>query len=219
MSVEFNHKDYTTGKQILMFPDHYVGLAHTFNKQDSAAVQEDGRYIVKAGTIYPANDNTALGVVMNDYDVTNGDISGTLIVHGFIKTAKIPAVPTAQAKAALKQITFFPLAAITVTLKGTGVSVTAGEALGTTHRISVGIEGASFRPAATTKTNWTITGESDSKVSIDSIEISADGNIVTFVTKNSAAAAAGSVTVVPKAAATSTGDVPTQALTIVTVSE
>lgn len=218
MSVEFNHQDYTTGKQILMFPDHYVGLAHTFSKQDSIAVQENGRYIVKAGTIYPANNNTALGVVMNDYDVTNGDISGTLIVHGFIKTAKLPAVPTSQAKAALKQITFFPLSTITVALKGTGVTVSAGEAQDVIHRIPVQLDGGSFRPEAATKTNWTITGESTTKVSVDSIEISPDGNTATFVTKNSASAEAGSVTVVPLAAATSTGDVPAQALTIATVS-
>ena len=52
--VEFKHTDYTTAKGVLVFPDHYVSVAHTFKKDDAAAVTQDGRKIVKAGTLYPA---------------------------------------------------------------------------------------------------------------------------------------------------------------------
>lgn len=106
MSVEFKSQEYGTGKQILLFPDHYVCKAHTFLKDDAAAVTEDGRKIIKAGTIYPANTAEAKGVVFYDVDVTDGDRSGALILHGFVKNAAIPTQPSAEAKAALNQIAF-----------------------------------------------------------------------------------------------------------------
>jgi len=110
MAVEYKYQDYTTGKQILVFPDHYVGVAHTFNQNDAAAVTVDGRKIIKAGTIYPANNETAIGVVFSDMDVTDGDRTGTIIIHGFIKTAALPQTPTPAAITALNMIKFMPLA-------------------------------------------------------------------------------------------------------------
>lgn len=104
--VEHITQDYSTGSQILVFPDHYVCKAHTFQKDDAAAVSVEGRKVIKAGTIYPANDATAKGVVFSDIDVTNGDRNGALLIHGFIKTAAIPAAPSAEAKAALGQVSF-----------------------------------------------------------------------------------------------------------------
>lgn len=109
MSIKVNHQDYNTGKQILVFPDHYVCTAHTFKNGDAAATtMEDGRKIIKAGTIYPANDATAIGVVFNDMDVTHGDATGAILIHGFVKSAALPAAPSAEAKSALKLIEFLP---------------------------------------------------------------------------------------------------------------
>ena len=110
MAVEYNSQDYTTGKQILVFPDHYVCVAHTFTKDDAAATAVDGRKIIKAGTVYPTNDASAKGIVFNDIDVTNGDVTGALLIHGFVKTAALPVAPAAAAKTALKQIEFLPKA-------------------------------------------------------------------------------------------------------------
>lgn len=217
MAIEYNSQDYTTGKQILVFPDHYVGLAHTFLRNDAAAATIDGRKIIKAGTIYPANDATAIGVVFNDVDVTNGDASGTLIVHGFIKKAALPANPSANAKSALKAIQFFPLSAVTVTLSTTKLSIDVGEAKDETHTVRVYISGTTFRAEAATLTNWTFAGETTAKVVVTGITVASDGSYVDIVTTNSAAAVAGDVTVVPAAAATATGDVPAAAITIATV--
>lgn len=110
MAVEYKTQSYDTGKQILVFPDHYVSVAHTFLKGDAAAATVDGRKVIKAGTIYPANDATAKGVVWADYDVTDGDVTGALIIHGFVKTAALPAAPSANAKTALPQVAFMPKA-------------------------------------------------------------------------------------------------------------
>lgn len=90
-------------KQILAIPDHYVALAYKHAKATvgvpGLAVLEEGRYIVKAGTIYPSNDKDAIGIVLNDYDVTDGDAMMAVVVHGFIKTAALPVAPSADTAA------------------------------------------------------------------------------------------------------------------------
>lgn len=110
MAVFHKEESFVTGKQILMFPDHYVSVAHTFLKDDAAATTVDGRKVIKAGTVYPANDATAKGIVWADYDVTDGDVTGALVIHGFIKTAALPAAPSAEAKTALPMVAFMPKA-------------------------------------------------------------------------------------------------------------
>lgn len=110
MAVVHKEESFVTGKQILVFPDHYVSVAHTFLKGDAAAATVDGRKVIKAGTIYPANDATAKGVVWADYDVTDGDVTGALIIHGFVKTAALPAAPSTNAKTALPMVAFMPKA-------------------------------------------------------------------------------------------------------------
>ncbi|MBO5704537.1 MAG: hypothetical protein J6R99_00795 [Alphaproteobacteria bacterium] len=93
-------------KQILAIPDHYVAIARKCDKQSELATVEDGRYIVKAGTIYPSNDAKATGVVLNDYDVTDGEVAMAVVMHGFIQKSKLPVAPAEAAVTALKQITF-----------------------------------------------------------------------------------------------------------------
>lgn len=85
--------DYASAKQILAMPDHYVAIAKKLEKDSALAVTEEGRKIVKAGTIYPANNATAEGVILNDYDVTDGDQMAAVVIHGFVLKAKLPAAP------------------------------------------------------------------------------------------------------------------------------
>lgn len=108
--MKFNEKEYGSEKQILMFPDPYVCFPQKFSQDSSLAVTEGGRKIIKAGTIYPANDSTAQGVVFSDLDVTEGDVNGAVLVFGFVKTSALPEEPSAEAKAALNMVKFFPLA-------------------------------------------------------------------------------------------------------------
>lgn len=95
---------------ILAQPDHYVahGYMHKQAKKGELGLAKliDGRYIVEAGTIYPANDATAIGVVMQDYDVTDGDENMAVIIHGFVLETKLPVAPSDLAKTALPMVKF-----------------------------------------------------------------------------------------------------------------
>lgn len=93
MSIKMKTVDYASAKQILAMPDHYVAIAKKLEKDSALAVTEEGRKIVKAGTMYPANDATAEGVILNDYDVTDGDQMAAVVIHGFVLKAKLPAAP------------------------------------------------------------------------------------------------------------------------------
>jgi len=84
--------------------DHYSAVPY-----DCSNLTADSEGIVKAGTIVPANDATAKGVLL--YDVKKADNpNGAIVVHGTIKIDKIPATPTASAISALKNIAFVDIA-------------------------------------------------------------------------------------------------------------
>ncbi|WP_195238662.1 hypothetical protein [Romboutsia sp. 1001285H_161024_C4] len=95
--------NYSNTKEILKY-DHYVAEAILLTQDNATTVGQ--KKIVKAGTILPANDTTAKGVVLYDVDVTNGDETGALVVHGFIDKSKIPTQPEEAAITALPMIKF-----------------------------------------------------------------------------------------------------------------
>ena len=101
MAMKMKQTEYgAPAKQILAIPDHYVALGFKHAKATvetpGLATLVDGRYVVKAGTFYPANNDTAVGVILNDYDVTDGDAMMAVVMHGFIKTEALPAAPAAS---------------------------------------------------------------------------------------------------------------------------
>lgn len=95
--------NYQNTKEILKY-DHFVSEAVVLTQ--SNATEVDGKKIVKAGTILPANDATAKGIILYDVDVTNSDETGALVIHGFIDKTKIPTQPDAAAITALPMIKF-----------------------------------------------------------------------------------------------------------------
>jgi len=109
--MKFVQKEYANSKEILKLVDHCVAIPTPVLA--AGAVEEDGKKIVKAGSILDANgaivnDGTAAGVLLHDVDVTYGDANGTLVVHGFIDGTKLPVAELAQATvAALPMIKFF----------------------------------------------------------------------------------------------------------------
>lgn len=106
MTMKYKTIAYDSAKHILAMPDHYVSIARKATKADGMVVKEGDRFIIKAGTIYPSNDNKAIGVVLQDYDVTESDASMAIVLHGFIRADRLPTPPSDAALKNLRMIYF-----------------------------------------------------------------------------------------------------------------
>lgn len=105
MAMEFTGDTFNVTSGILAFPDHYVAKAVTAQQNSELAVEVGNRKVVKAGTVWPSNDENAEGIVLNDMYVTNGDASGAVVIHGFIKGTALPEPVSEAAAAKLPMIT------------------------------------------------------------------------------------------------------------------
>lgn len=203
--------------EILAVADNYVNITSTADKTTHAALvtQIDGRDIIKAGNLFPSNDASAVGVVFHDVDVTDGPQVFPLLIKGFLNTAKLPVIPASAAKSALKDVQFLPIETITPELTAeqaeVAVGTDAGQFVG-----AVTLSTASFRDVATDLANWTISAGLTNMAAV-SVMLSGDKLTAYITFEPSAAAVAGTVTAVPKAAAISTGVAPTTAVVVVTV--
>ena len=86
-------------RQILAVVDPQVSF--TVQMSQAAATEVEGRKIIKAGTpltgdlkargtaFAAASESNAVGVALHDYDVTDGDIAGALLVFGFVDLKKM----------------------------------------------------------------------------------------------------------------------------------
>ena len=97
--MRFEHTAITTPKEILA-NDHYVATPY-----DCSKLTPNAEGIIPAGTIVPANDATAIGVLLWDVTPKNNP-NGTVVRHGFIKQSAIPAEPAEAAKASMPMIIF-----------------------------------------------------------------------------------------------------------------
>jgi hypothetical protein len=130
---------YEQDRTILQFPDGARAYAHTFSAtEDASVVVTDpvtGARTIPAGTIYPANDATATGVVLKMVDVTSGSASGALLFVGDVRAARLPEDPTDDAKRALPRITWFP--EVSYPAQGGGNSTAVAAAVAALAPVSV----------------------------------------------------------------------------------
>lgn len=68
---------------------------------DKGVAGDYGTKYIPMGTVYPANDNTAEGIVYEDVDVTDGDTAGSVVLSGTVYTNRLPATLTDTVKTAL----------------------------------------------------------------------------------------------------------------------
>jgi hypothetical protein len=90
---------------------------------DAVITRADGTKYVPAGAIVPANDGTAVGILYEDVDVTNGAALGSIVVKGTVYADMLPEEPsddstaegvtTPGAATALSGITFVEYPTIT----------------------------------------------------------------------------------------------------------
>lgn len=84
-------------------------------KQSGAKTAENGGKYVPMGTVYPANDATAEGIVYEDVDVTSGDMPGSVVTKGTVYEGRLPVALQTAAKTALSGKGFVFLTEPTVT--------------------------------------------------------------------------------------------------------
>lgn len=109
MTMKYKTIAYDSAEHILAMPDHYVSIARMATKATKVGgmvVNEGDRFIIKAGTIYPSNDDKAIGVVLQDYDVTESDVSMAIVLHGFIRLDRLSIPPSKEALKNLRMIYF-----------------------------------------------------------------------------------------------------------------
>lgn len=66
----------------------------------------DGSKYVPMGAVIPANDATAVGILYEDIDVSNGDMPGSVVTAGQVYTDRLPAAPASAAVSAMTGIKF-----------------------------------------------------------------------------------------------------------------
>lgn len=116
---------YGNRNQLLFAVEHQVSMGIVVD-ETAFTVTENGRKIAKAGTpvtgsldargkaftpaVTTSGASNAIGILLHDVDVTEGDNNGTLLLHGFVNTNRIDATTkakvTAEVKKALPLIVF-----------------------------------------------------------------------------------------------------------------
>lgn len=222
MSMPVTRKSYGTQKTILAISQDWHAIERMLNQSSYGVVTEDGRKIIKAGTPYPSNDASCIGLVFNDYDVTDGDVAASILIDGKVEERKLPITLTTNAKAALKAqgLIIFPLGDVTIvtTLSvDEKLAVAAGTAADTEFEVYVELSGNEFLAGtATTLSNWTIAGESAVKIDVTAIELLSPVR-AKITAESSASTVAGNLSVKPNAAALAIGVAPANATVIITV--
>jgi hypothetical protein len=178
MAKKLVKETYGQSKTILAVPDSYVNIGVEIEQRSALAVQTNGRYVVRAGTIYPSNDANAIGVIFQDYDVTDGDAEAALTIFGFIKRFSLPAPPSSAAITALKQITFLPFAGQFAFALVAPTGLEFDGTVDTTFDVTIDAA-VPFTDAALTPGNWTLGGTAVG-LSIAGVEIDGDGYTATI---------------------------------------
>jgi hypothetical protein len=85
--MKFTTKEFPQGKNILA-NDHYVAIPYDCSALTSLATNG----VIPEGTIIPANNATAKGVLLNPVVLAENP-NGTIVIHGFINKSKLPVAP------------------------------------------------------------------------------------------------------------------------------
>lgn len=97
-------KSYTVPNSILASQKHTAFTVQVDNT--GVAANEDGKKIIKQGTIWPQNDATARGVILYQVDVTDGPAPAALLVEGYVYKDCLPEEPSAAALSGLVKVSF-----------------------------------------------------------------------------------------------------------------
>ena len=105
----YYEKEYATKGSVLAHPTGYSAYPQTVAETDAAVATVDGVKVLLGGTVYPANDTTAKGIVLQDYAFADGDttVQAAIVYVGDIKAGALKTPLSTEAKAALPGIHVF----------------------------------------------------------------------------------------------------------------
>lgn len=93
----------TEGRSAINILESEIGLVtKTRQIPETLGVVDGAHKTVMAGTVFPADDGTAEGIVFTDTDVTHGDAEGSVIVAGRVLAERVDASETAITALAAK---------------------------------------------------------------------------------------------------------------------
>lgn len=82
--------------------DHFVAVP--YDCTELASLATDG--VIPAGTVIPANNATAEGILLNAVNL-NENPNGAIVIHGFVFGSKLPVAIDEAAETALAQVKVF----------------------------------------------------------------------------------------------------------------
>lgn len=88
----------------LVDDENCLRLSATISENHAQKVVRNGRTIVPAGAVIPANGATAKGILYEDIDVTDGDAFGSIVTNGTVYGDRLPAALESAAASALTGI-------------------------------------------------------------------------------------------------------------------
>lgn len=100
----YTAKTYTPG-WFLANDEDCVRVTKTI-PQSLATTESDGTKYVKAGTAFPSNTGSAIGIIYEDVDVTSGNMPGSVVTAGTVYEDRLPVALASAAKTALAALGF-----------------------------------------------------------------------------------------------------------------
>lgn len=124
-------------------------LTHEADATDNRAVTAGGGKYIPMGTIYPTNDDDAIGIIYEDVDVSGGNMPCSVVTRGVVYEDRLPEDLDSDAKTALEGLGF-------VFIESSGAVVRPDDGRGELDELTV----TSAAGTASGDTKITVTGHS-----------------------------------------------------------
>lgn len=147
------------------FLDSEVGLVmKTYQIPSTMGVEDEyGNKIVSAGTVFPSNDGSAVGIVFTDVDVTHGDHEGSVMLAGRVLKERLDVQSAAETPLKTSGIVFVDAPEVS---RGYKVTYEKDDGTGTPPVDTNEYQDGSYAPVSTdypltkasnTQTGWALT--------------------------------------------------------------
>lgn len=187
-----------SGVEVFAMTEGLATVSYNVERQSSLSTLEDGRYIIKAGTPIPSNDTNCVGLVFENWDVTDEGGPIPVAIGGYVKESALPVEISADAKAALKNVVFITedtFVSKDISMEVAPQTAAAGYTGGNDITVKVTLSGGVFEDAASSPMSWDLglpisfypksitlnSGKTEATIVINSVskKVPANGALVT----------------------------------------